>query len=266
MLHPRTLEFESKRDYSFEGCFDDVKHILKNADYVIGNLETSFAGHLKPAKKLSGIFNAPDNFLNVLKSIGITHLGNYNNHSLDFGLDGFQRTKSLIEKSNIIYLNKNYSDDIINVLTFSTHINNFTDKKKIVPENIIKEIKDIEPLIIKNDKVNIAFPHWGGQYLKEPSAEQVILSNKLICEGYQLIIGNGNHLPLETIKRKNKIIAHCLGDFFSAHDKKGSTDLGKILKVRINNGKSSIKEYFTRTLTNTRGFSKIEIIDELNTI
>lgn len=264
MLHPRTLEYESTRNFNFKDCFKEVIPLFKKADYVIGNLETTFAGNLEIPKKRSGVFNAPDNFLNILKDIGITHLGNFNNHTFDFGIDGFQRTYKLINDSKITYLPNTFNDDNANILTYTTHINNLEDKRITIPENALLSTMNQDYLACQ-DKINVAFVHWGGQYLNTPNAEQLDHEKMLLNNNYQLIIGNGNHSPLPTIVKDNKLIAYCLGDFFSSHDKPNSTDLGKILEVdMIGNKIISVKEYLTKTITDIKGFSQIHITESNN--
>ena len=40
MQHPQQLEYESSKNFSYRGVFDEVQPILDQGDFVVGNLET----------------------------------------------------------------------------------------------------------------------------------------------------------------------------------------------------------------------------------
>lgn len=88
-----------KTDFSI--IFDPIRKLLMASDYVIGNLETVFAGSYAGYTKSMYSFNTPDIFLEVLASLPIDFVTTSNNHALDRGKEGIIRTIHQLNKQNI---------------------------------------------------------------------------------------------------------------------------------------------------------------------
>lgn len=99
MCEPRLLKSaRGKRDtYDFSSAFSNMKKMLNETDYVVGNLETPLAG--KEARYVHTLFsfNAPDCFALAAKEAGIDFMLTANNHCLDRGIDGLKRTIQVLE-------------------------------------------------------------------------------------------------------------------------------------------------------------------------
>lgn len=94
MVHNYQYEaaYDSKKDkYDFSNNFKYVKKYLESADYTIGNLETTLAGR---ERGISGYptFNSPDSFASEIKESGYDLLTTANNHCVDKGVQGLERT------------------------------------------------------------------------------------------------------------------------------------------------------------------------------
>ncbi len=83
--------------FDFTGVYSEVRDYISKADISIGNLETVTAGK---SKKYSGypFFNAPDDFLYALKYAGFDLLITANNHAIDRGEKGVERTINELNK------------------------------------------------------------------------------------------------------------------------------------------------------------------------
>lgn len=84
--------------YDFAQFFGpSIVKLLKSGDLVIGNLETRMAG---ANRGYSGFpaFNAPAELASDLKSIGFNFLTTANNHVLDKGVSGVERTNALLTR------------------------------------------------------------------------------------------------------------------------------------------------------------------------
>ena len=84
--------------YDYSTCFAYVKEEIKKADLSIANLEVTLGG--KPYKGYPA-FSAPDEFLTAIHDAGFNVLVTANNHSLDRGKSGLERTIQLIDLSLI---------------------------------------------------------------------------------------------------------------------------------------------------------------------
>lgn len=75
--------------YDYSACFKLVKDEIDSADIAIGNLEVTLGG--KPYKGYPQ-FSAPDEFLYAIRDAGFDVLLTANNHCLDRGQKGLERT------------------------------------------------------------------------------------------------------------------------------------------------------------------------------
>ena len=84
--------------YDYSACFEYVKEEIGSVDLAIANLEVTLGG--KPYKGYPA-FSAPDEFLTAIHDAGFNVLVTANNHSLDRGRSGLERTILLIDSLNI---------------------------------------------------------------------------------------------------------------------------------------------------------------------
>ncbi len=247
--------YVSGDSFDFRPVFRFVKPIFTRGDLVFGNLETVAAGK---AKKYSGYpnFNCPDNYITALKDAGFQLLNTANNHSLDQGVPGLERTINQLIKNNISYegtfSSKEDGDSlrIFNIkgiklafLSYSYGTNGHPvpkDKQYVI--NLIDTTKiktDIEKA--KNDSVDMVLVHYhfGEEYHRMPTEYQKEIVNKTIKYGADLIIGDHPHVvePLEFFKTFNSkldsgLAAFSLGNFLS-NQRWRYSDGGVILKINL---------------------------------
>lgn len=84
----------SEGKYDYQSCFSLVKDQISRADLAIGNLEVTLAG-----KPYNGYptFSAPDEYLQAIKDAGFDLLMTANNHCLDRGKKGLERTIFMLD-------------------------------------------------------------------------------------------------------------------------------------------------------------------------
>ena len=103
MCEPLMLKAARKSDGSFDfsPVFDNVRKLLADSDYVVGNLETPLAG--EQAKYVNELFsfNAPDQFAQAVKAAGVDFVSTANNHCMDRGLEGLKRTIIALDESGL---------------------------------------------------------------------------------------------------------------------------------------------------------------------
>lgn len=254
MQHPQQLQFESTRGFSYEGVFDEVKPILDQGDYVIGNLETLLSNDFSMPGFREGKFRVPVEFGHALARAGFTHLCCMNNHCYDFGVKGLKESVKLIKKCGMTPITGKSSIENLDVLNVCTHFNGSGRfSKEEIQSNILNDT-------VLSDRMKLCFIHWGEQYNLSPVPEQLDINASLINYGYTLIVGSGPHSTNETVMNNGILTAYSLGDFLSAHQKKNTTNEGKILVVKILNKKIvDYKEYNTETVQEEYGKSVIKV-------
>src|SRR5207344_2394675 len=86
--------------YDYKPCFQFIKPILAAPDLTIGNLEVTLAG---PPFKGYPQFSAPDELLDALKDAGYDALVTANNHCVDRGKAGLERTVDMLDKELFLH-------------------------------------------------------------------------------------------------------------------------------------------------------------------
>ncbi|MGB3509994.1 MAG: CapA family protein [Microcoleaceae cyanobacterium] len=245
------------KTYSYQAFFTEVKDILSQGDWVIGNLETTLAG---PESRYTGYpqFNAPAPLADAIKWAGFNILSTANNHSLDRREKGVLKTlenvrdrglapvgtaASLEESEQILMLQKNEINMAFLAYTYGTNGIPIPQGKDYLV-NLINEEKIIQDITKAKDKgadiVTVAL-HFGAEYQRQPNTQQKQLVASLINAGADIILGSHPHVvqPYQIFKIAGKngetreaVAIYSMGNFISNQNKK-YTDLGVIFKVNI---------------------------------
>ncbi len=94
--------------YDYSPCFSLVKEQISKADIAIGNLEVPIGG--KPYGGYPA-FCAPDEYLYAIKEAGFDVLLTGNNHCLDRGKKGLERTILMLDSLQIPYAGTYKNED-----------------------------------------------------------------------------------------------------------------------------------------------------------
>jgi hypothetical protein len=215
---------------------------LAGADLAIVNLETPvtnlknspFAGQ-KSYIHYADVKKTP----NQLWSSNIRAVSLANNHSFDFGAEGFEQTLRVLGKKGIVCFGagrdrKSASEPLLvraaigslelRLAVFAA----YGARKKALarydcaatadkgglaglsPRRIrdrIRSLKADDPALIA-----IAFPHWGSNYAWR-SERQSRLANEFLDAGIDLILGHGAHMLQEVEWRDGRWVVFSLGNF-----------------------------------------------------
>ncbi|MCF6093562.1 CapA family protein [Microaerobacter geothermalis] len=246
-----------EKDYDFHESFDLVRPVFKRADWVIGNLETTLSGE---EFGYSGYprFNSPDALAEALANAGFIAVTNANNHSLDRGEKGVERTiealdrygllhtgtfRSLEERSKPLILEKNNIS--LGILAYSYGTNGLPlPEKRPYMVNLInmEQIKkDVYQLKREGVDFTLVSIHFGDEYQLFPNERQKEIVDELINMGVDIIIGSHPHVlqPFEIRAainsegvEKKAFIIYSMGNFIS--NQRGNwTDYGLILNLTL---------------------------------
>lgn len=242
------LTSDGKYDYS--ACFSLVKEQISQADIAIGNLEVTLGG--KPYQGYPA-FSAPDEYLQAIKDAGFDILVTANNHCLDRGKKGLERTITLLDSLHIpyagtyrsiserkrrypLFINKNgfriallnYTYGTNGIKTSSPNIVNYIDKDII--------LQDIRSAHARRPDAIITCIHWGIEYQSLPNKEQRELADWLIEQGVTHVIGSHPHviqpMELRTEGNQQNVVVYSLGNFIS-NMSNVNTDGGLIFTLQL---------------------------------
>jgi poly-gamma-glutamate synthesis protein (capsule biosynthesis protein) len=242
----------SESGYDYTECFKHVKKEISKTDVAIANLEVTLAG-----APYTGYpqFSAPDEYLTAIKDAGFDVLVTANNHSLDRGKAGLERTILMLDSLHIphtgTYINEEVRTDTYPLLIkqngFRISLLNYTygtNSIQVTAPNIVnyidKEImaRDIELAKAQQPDAIIVCIHWGDEYQLLPNETQKELADWLFSEGVTHIIGSHPHVvqPLElrtdTINDTKHLLVYSLGNFIS-NMSAPNTDGGLLVKLEL---------------------------------
>lgn len=270
MQHIAQIESAHQADgsYSYSNCFTLVKEQISEANLAICNLEVTLGG--KPYRGYPQ-FSAPDEFASALKDAGFDILLTANNHCLDRRNKGLIRTLDVLDSLGIAHVGT-YRDSAerdslypylttVNNITFA--ILNYTYGTNGMPVNppCIVNLIDTAQILIDINKarakkadVIIACMHWGDEYVLKQNKTQEQLTDWLIANGVDHIIGNHPHVIQPTELRKDKyngghhFIAYSLGNYISNMSAR-NTDIG--MSATLHFSKLSFTTFLTDISTDS---------------
>ncbi|MDH6353812.1 poly-gamma-glutamate capsule biosynthesis protein CapA/YwtB (metallophosphatase superfamily) [Dysgonomonas sp. PH5-45] len=246
--------------YDYSSYFRHIQKKIESADISVVNLEVTL-----PGRNYTGYpcFGTPDTFAVALKDAGFDVFLTANNHCLDKGKKGLERTISTLKRLQVKHLGTytnneekellypamiikngiriamlNYTYDTNGIKAQQPNVVNYIDKKQIQD--------DIERCKLMNPDIIVANMHWGEEYHLKQSKAQERLANFLINNGVRLVIGSHPHVvqPID-IRREGDsitgIVVYSLGNFVSGM-KAANTYGGMMVDIAIskdqNNGVS----------------------------
>ena len=249
--------------YNYDVCFKTVKSYIQHADFAIANLEVPVAG-----KPYSGYpnFSSPDALLDALKNAGFKVLLTANNHVLDRGKFGLERTIRQLKKRDLLfvgsYIDENQRDSIYPVLleskgikiailncTYGTNNHQISDPNIVNYIDTVEIINDIKEADNLGANFKIMTVHWGTEYETDANEYQRKTAQFFVNHGINLIIGSHPHVVqnAEILYGKDSIpvpVFYSLGNSIS-NQRKPNTDGGIMVKVEINvKSKSILKTSF----------------------
>jgi hypothetical protein len=225
-----------KEGFNYKPWFKYLEPFVEKVDYAIVNLEVTLGG-----EPYSGYptFSSPDDYAKHVQQVGFDMFITANNHSLDRGQKGLERTIDVLNKLNIDHTGtfKNKSE---RELTYPL-IKEFYGKKiaflnctygtngiKVQEPNIVNLIdtleirEDLNSARQKGADLIVFTVHWGQEYQRNENAEQGKIAQWLADNGVDAIIGMHPHViqPMKIIHPKTNPtkdvpVAYSLGNFVS---------------------------------------------------
>jgi poly-gamma-glutamate capsule biosynthesis protein CapA/YwtB (metallophosphatase superfamily) len=234
--------------YDYTPCFQYIKPYIESADLAIGNLELTLAG---PPYKGYPQFSSPDELLIGLKDMGMDVLVTANNHCVDTGKKGLERTIDMLDSMDILHTGTfkesvdrlNDHPLLIEKDSFRISLLNYTFSTNGLPVTKPNIVNRIDTAVIRRDlilakaqkpDVIIVFVHWGVEYQSLPNAQMKMVTEFCFNNGAQMVIGAHPHVlqPMEWRKDKNQFVAYSLGNFVSGQRKR-YTDGGAVVYMEL---------------------------------
>ncbi len=225
--------------YDFSHNYQDMKRYFDQADLVVGNMETVFAGTENGCSDFP-TFNSPDAFAQAAKDAGIDLVTTANNHCMDQREAGLLRTLDILDAVGIdhvgTYRSQEERDRIlikdINGIRIAflsyTYGTNGIPVAQSYEVNLLEEAlvkADIAAAKAKNPDFIVVLPHMGNEYETYVRDTFQNWADLMIEAGADLVLASHPHVlqPMEmkTVTNpdgstREAFVIYSLGNFISS--------------------------------------------------
>ena len=197
-------------NYGADYFLQNVRSIFSADDLTIANFEGTLTDSDEREDKTFA-FKAPASYASILSGSSVEAVNTANNHSHDYGDQGFDDTLAALDDAGIVHFGydetavmdiKGIKVGMVGIYELYDHL----DREQQLKDNIAKVQADGAQLIV------VIF-HWGNETETVPDSNQTTLGHMAIDLGADLVCGHHPHVlqGIETYKGKN--IVYSLGNF-----------------------------------------------------
>jgi gamma-polyglutamate biosynthesis protein CapA len=213
--------------------FESLRDTLSTPDVTIGNFEGVVTPVHYPTPNFTFQFSVKPEYLTSLKTAGFDVLSLANNHTLDYGTTSLAYTRALCEKSVLVCGGepKGLSALSTQVVSAGAHRVGILFIHTLYGAPATSTLKTyIEKLNTESD-VQVAYIHWGEEYVLVHNEAQEVLGKALVDMGMDAVIGHHPHVVQDVALYKDKPIFYSLGNF--VFDQFFSNDVQEMLGVHM---------------------------------
>ena len=197
-------------NYGADYFFSNVKSIFSTDDLTIANFEGTLTDSEEREDK-EYAFKAPAKYAGILTSGSVEAVNTANNHSHDYGDQGYEDTISALDSAGILNFGydktlvtevKGVKVGLVGIYELKDHL----ERKEQLKQNIAK-------VKAEGAQVTIVIFHWGNEKEEVPDSNQTTLAHLAIDEGADLVCGHHPHVLQGIEEYKGKNIVYSLGNF-----------------------------------------------------
>ena len=197
-------------NYGADYFFSNVKSIFSTDDLTIANFEGTLTDSEEREDK-EYAFKAPAEYAGILTSGSVEAVNTANNHSHDYGDQGYEDTISALDSAGILNFGydktlvtevKGVKVGLVGIYELKDHL----ERKEQLKQNIAK-------VKAEGAQVTIVIFHWGNEKEEVPDSNQTTLAHLAIDEGADLVCGHHPHVLQGIEEYKGKNIVYSLGNF-----------------------------------------------------
>lgn len=197
-------------NYGADYFFSNVKSIFSTDDLTIANFEGTLTDSEEREDK-EYAFKAPAEYAGILTSGSVEAVNTANNHSHDYGDQGYEDTISALDSAGI--LNFGYDKTVVTEvkgikvgLVGIYELKDHLERREQLKQNIAK-------VKAEGAQITIVIFHWGNEKEEVPDSNQTTLAHLAIDEGADLVCGHHPHVLQGIEEYKGKNIVYSLGNF-----------------------------------------------------
>ena len=197
--------------YGQDYFFKNVRSIFEQDDFTLINLECVLSNATERVEKTWNLKGKPE-YVGIMTDSSVEGASLGNNHTFDYGQQGLDDTREVLNKAGIIF-------------GFNDHVDTYTTKDGIkigivsasqlsADEKHANYIRDgIAELREEGADLVIACCHWGIEGDHYPNDYQQKLAHQVIDWGADLLVGTHPHVLQGMELYNGKMICYSLGNF-----------------------------------------------------
>lgn len=231
-------------------CFKNVGSYLANFDFVVGNLETPFSAKKQTNGAKSAYICAEPSCVAILKELHLNAVTLANNHMFDYGKEGYELTKMLLDEADIAWFGTEGKELLVekngNKIVFSGYCCYSSNPLCCVPDGgygvNAYDVNAVRSRIREHNEdgfLNIVAVHAGIEHVNYPSLDHVRAARLLAEECPYVYYGHHPHVIQGVEEYKGALIAHSLGNF-CFDDVYGSASANEPLVVLNDNNRIGV--------------------------
>lgn len=267
------LAYNNKK-YDFSSLFEYTKKYISSADFSVGVFEGPLGGenssystsNFADGKLLKLSF--PDEFADAVKEAGFDLVTTANNHLLDKGIDGMRRTVRVLDEKGIPQIGSYVNGDdkekrrikVVNAGEIRLAFLSYTYGANYHSSEVLfKESSYVTSVILPTDSPDydeckqqveqdfslaksynpdliVVLPHWGTQFVNDPSPFQEAWRKNFLSWGASIILGDHTHsiqpIKMEKVCGRNTFTLYCPGNYTNIY-REHNGDASAIVEVNI---------------------------------
>lgn len=228
-----------------------VERLLSECDYVVGNLETPFSYKRKKyGAKSAFLCTEPEN-IELLKMLGVNAVTLANNHIFDYGKEGYELTKQLLDEAGIEWFGAEGKELKIEMAgnkfalsgwcCYSTNPQGCVKNGNYgINEFDMEEVVKVLKHNANEGILNIVAVHAGIEHVNYPSLDTVKVAESLSKTGSMIYYGHHPHVAQPVERKGDSLIAYSLGNFCFDNTYAHKRDSEPIVKLSESNRESFI--------------------------
>jgi poly-gamma-glutamate capsule biosynthesis protein CapA/YwtB (metallophosphatase superfamily) len=237
-----------------EGFFDSVREDLKS-DLVMGNLEQPLTGDTgtskcgSPPRANCFAFRSPTTYAGHLKQAGFQLLNTANNHSKDYGVQGYRNTVEALESAGLEHTGAEDQITVVAVKGIKVAVVGFSPYAGANDLNDLDAARAVVEQAAGQADLVVVQVHMGAEgsdkthvkpgnelFFGENRGDPMKFSRAVIDAGADVVVGHGPHVLRGMEFYKGKLIAYSLGNFAGGGktlSSNGPLKYGAILHVSL---------------------------------
>jgi poly-gamma-glutamate synthesis protein (capsule biosynthesis protein) len=236
--------------YDFSDNYEYVTDYISSADIALCNMETTFEG---TTPRGYPTFNAPDELAAAVKGAGFDVAITSNNHMMDSGFNGMQRTLEILRGQGMVTVGSRYEGEDsfaiteangvkIGIVAYTYETTQAGDSgvtingtrvdeasQKLINSFNYNELETTDYAKIQSDiddareagaEIVICYFHWGEEYMREPTSYQLSMAQRAADMGADIIFASHPHVlqkvdVLTSSSGQSVPVFYSMGNFIS---------------------------------------------------